>query len=661
MHRKNSTIPSRVYKYALLPPAENTEAVAESYTNARRYYNSLVTIERDRRRRYRELRATMFPAVAALETAENVLATRLKAEQDAVKAIKASTHKRAVSTVDQARITTTKAQLKDLRSALKAERAKCESPEARDILTRLDLIEDAEQRKALMIELKAARAQTEFGRAVAEIDEIAHTAAKALRPTLYWGTYLLVEAAFQAATERPIDPAYDTTPDHCAKGRIGVHFSGGLAIDELATSTLMQISPIPTFRLTTRGTEHARGKAARTTLRFRIGTTPERTPLWAVFPMIMDRPLPADGRIKDAYITRQPRDARIPWQYNLCVVIEAASFERRVPAPAQKGTTSINFGWRKMEDDRLRIAKVSNDETGEQDIRLPAHIVSGFAKCADLDSIIDTQFNVIKASLIAWITEHKKTLPPTFLKAFTNLGRWQSQHRLVELVQYWHEHRLPDDEAIYTQLSNPMPHGENPKTWPHGWLDKYRHLQSWIDNFRQHLLNARQDLYRCEAKRICLTSTKLVIDTFCIASVAKRPEPEEVDEDGQAARTNRVIAAPSILRQEILHAAAKYHCKIQAAPTKNGTRRCNVCGHISTTTIRKLVHACTECGAVWDQDVNNTNNLDDAVASGIVTTLVQPAKMAENGELQPSHTHSFQAARKTIDNLLTTKEKILEP
>lgn len=654
---KTSKLPSAIYKYWLMPPLEQ-DAVDAAFWAARRHYNTLIGIEIRRRRAYRELRSAMFPVLAALEVAEHELVVHLEAARKVLKAAKSRKRSRAVDPAVRVEVKTIQADLKVLRVRLREERRQVESPAALDLIDRLRALskDDEEEAKSLREQLKEERSKTAFGRAVQVVDDEANEEVKKLRPTTYSGTYLLVEEAARAASKGKLDPRYDDAPAHLAEGRVGVHFCGGIGVDEVTSGTLMQIFPIPMFRTRPRdGKQHARGKAARTTLKFRIGSEgTRRSPVWATFPMVMDRPLPADARIKDAYVTRRPHDVRTPWRYELCVVVEAASLHSSHATVEQTGTTSVNFGWRKLDGGDLRVAMVSSPR-GVEEVRLPARVVNGFEKCSALQGTLSTNFDAVKVELAAWVAKHASSLPEAFLHELETMPKWKSQHRLAEVVWYWREHRLPGDEEIWSRLSNPMPKGEDPKSWPHGWLDRYRHLQCWVDNERRYLLDFRLDFYRREAKRICTSTACVVVDTFKISDVARRSLPEEVETGGQDARTNRVIAAPSILRREILRAAAKWHCTVEVAKTENGTRRCNVCGVLAGAAVRKLVHACASCGAVWDQDVNNTDNLDEAHASGEVVTIVRPAEVAEDGRIVGGKTTSFGVAREAVSKLLKTE------
>ena len=67
MKRKTRNVPSIIYKYRLKPPTTNADLVDETFREARRYYNTLVTIENRRRYLYRRARRAVVPEYAAAE------------------------------------------------------------------------------------------------------------------------------------------------------------------------------------------------------------------------------------------------------------------------------------------------------------------------------------------------------------------------------------------------------------------------------------------------------------------------------------------------------------------------------------------------------------------------------------------------------------------
>lgn len=611
MKRRTSTTPIRVYKYAVLPPREMADEAAQSFENARRYYNSLVTIENRRRYLYRAARARLCPDVGALE-AEIASVTAELAEARAVaSAAKAATRTRAVAPATSAAVKVIIARLRGLRARHK---------EAREV----------------------ANASPELATASVAINTEANDAIKALRQTLYWGTYLLVEAAVkQAASKSKGDLAYNTDPAHLLSSRIGVHWVGGCSVESLTdgTNTLMQIENPPTWRQTPSGKWRQQrqrggdGSIIHCSLKFRIGSN-VRAPKFAVFPLVFDRPLPADGRIKDAYITRRHLRERNPWEYHLCIVLESSTFERTEFHANQKENTTINFGWRQFADGSLRVATINRGSHTPEFVTLDAPYVAGHRKACELQSLLDTKFDAVKKALGTWISANTSHLPEAFVSTFHGLPQWKSQHRLCELARYWSEHRVPDDDDIFETVQR--------------WRERYLHLYDWMVSQRRHLLRQRADLFGCAAKKIVSTSASITMDTFGIADVAKRAKPEEEETGIQRARRNRVIAAPGELREAIIRAAKTYHCEVMATSATNTTRRCNICGHVEPGSIIELDHECSACPAEWDQDKNNTENLHTRLASGEVVQFVMPAKTAENGDVVQAKNKNYDTARKEL-------------
>jgi hypothetical protein len=651
MRRKTSTLPTRIYKSALRPPITNADLATQSFEAARVYYNNLVTIENRRRLLYRQTRARIFPEVARLETEYAAHEKTLEELLQAIRSAKSASRTRAVPAELAAKATEQKHAGKTISKQLSLALAERRSyAEAVRLLKFLAKHTEERSHMTVAIEriLEDLRleypADAELEATSRRADEEASTAIKKLRPTLYWGTYLLAEKAAQvAAHESPGEVKYNLDPPHLLSSRIGVHWMKGTSVDNLVSDdTLMQIVNPPEHRQTRsriwrpRYQHSPEGQVVPCMLKIRIGSTPDRKPVWTEFPLSYDRPMPPDARIKDAYVKRSPLRELNPWQYHLCVVLESTSFERVVPGTNQEEKTSVNFGWRQLEDGGIRVATVNHEGSSPTFVELPARWVSGFAHCKKLQSLLDKKFEVVKKVLAAWISAHESELPESFKEAFEHLALWKSQHKLCEVTRYWKEHRLPCDGDVWSVV--------------HEWRGRYLHLHDWEVNQRRRLLRWRDDFYRCRAKEIATTSAQVVLDTFDISAVARHTPDDEVEEGGQKARYNRTLAAPGELREAVKLAARKYHCEVVTVTSANGTRRCNNCGHVSNKPMTDLNHQCPTCPASWDQDVNNTDNLHDAAASGDMVPLVRPAKKAENGDFQESQTVGHGTARKSLAN-----------
>jgi len=631
MKRKTSTVPSCVYRYRLYEPrGETAPRAAEGFAGSRVHYNKLITIENQRRALYRQARSRLFPSLQLLEARYAEVNTNIKALRDAVQAGKVATRSRDVDPGKRAEIAALKASKKPLLEALRAARKICaESPEM----------------------LAAAK----------KIDDASKEQVKALRPETYWGTYLLVEAAAkQASMSSTGDPEYDLVPPYRCKSRIGVHFCPGIPTADLKNSTLMRIEPVK-FHLDRHDNLIATGKAARTTLQFRIGSNEDRTPIWAILPMVMHRPIPEDAKIKDAYITRKRFSVRVPWEYHLCVVLESPSFQRTAPFPEQQGMAMVNFGWRSTPRG-IRVAMIKRTDREPEEVLLPTHYLYLETKRRELASILAENFNRAKTQLTGWIAEHD--CPEEFKQIFSHLANRRSQHWFAEWMDYWQEHRFPGDDEIFVALAaREDPNARRGKlAWrPEdiaraSWMVRYRHLATWHDSLRRKFENWRSNFYRCVAKELATTTTKVVIEVFDMRKVARQPQAESPEDQGdERARSNRQLAAPSELRLKILQAAAKYHCQVEVVSPENNTRRCHECGELHPWDPKaSIMHTCPGCGATWDQDVNNTMEQQAKVARGEVLTFVRPAQKGENTDgstkIEQADSLTLEAARKAMVN-----------
>jgi predicted Zn-ribbon and HTH transcriptional regulator len=608
MKRKTSKLPSRVYKYRIWPPTLGANLVEETFVKGRWYFNQYVTIENRRRQLYRAARARLQPPVDVLTKELDALNATRREVGKSIKQAKAEARSRAVPA--------------ELVSQMLAVRARIR-------LTSRLLGDEIEKGKDDPLLLAAAE----------PIDAEANEAVKALRKTLYWGTYLLIEdAADRSKADTRGDLSYKETPIHQLHGRIGIQIQGGLTVPELVDDTRIQLR-VPRMELA--GSRPSRGSGRlkpRGKFRLRVGTVPGgREPIWAEFQVAFHRALPEDAVVKWAVVTRRPGHLYRPWIYHLCLTVESDKFERTSGDPRQKGTTAINFGWRK-EDDTLRVATINNNASSElRHVHLPREIYDRFDITSSLQSTIDSHFEVAKRELGEWVVEHRETLPDEFMESVAYLTQWKEPRRLSEVVKYWREHRLPDDDGIF------------PVLW--AWRGKWIHLYQWCTCNRRRAINSRTDFYRRLADEVTRASTRIAVENFCISRVAEHAAEEEEETGGQLARENRTRAAVSDLRTFIHQAAAKNHCETALVKAVNNTRRCNKCGQVfEWDPAKELVRRCPDC-STWDQDANNTANIHDRVASGEVVLLVRPAKIAEDGKIESSEEPNFPIARKKLDNL----------
>lgn len=566
---------TRVYMYGLPRLVEGHAAVSEQIQAAHRYYNALIALERGRREQITAAQRALDTGGLEAQVAQAVAAV------DEVRAalVYANVEKRARP---------------DLTAELRLARAHVKH--ARRVWR--------DARRAMRPALQARYDQI----AAQTLD--AHKALRAASG-VYWGTYLLVEQAVEAARKSVVPPRFRSWA-HGA-GRLGVQCQRGLAVTDLlvGTDTRLQIAPVPaTDRSVSRRHDPARG-IGRTILRLRVESTSERAPVWAVWTLVLHRPLPDDGAIKQATVVRRVTPgASGPGRFRdeLHLTIEAAQEpdRRAMPDRDRVETVAVDIGWRRLDDGGLRVATWKDDRGSTGTFVLaPSDCEGSLTHAASLRGIRDRNLNALRTRLVAWM--HRGPVlpwPATWDPQRLVLERWRSPYRFAALWAWWRARRFAGDDEGFRLIDHwwtgdgVLHHGD-------------RHLWTWEANERQTALRRRRECYRCWAAELTRRYRIIVIEQFDLRPLASRPEVDEAAIPLEtAARANRVVVAIDTLRQALLIAAPRRGVQIVAVPAMNTTRTCHVCGSVeSWDQAREVAHTCAVCGTTWDQDVCAAVNL----------------------------------------------------
>ncbi|WP_460038633.1 zinc ribbon domain-containing protein [Thermaerobacter litoralis] len=546
---------------AASPRPEHVAVLEEQLRLAHAYRNKLVEIERERRRRVRELLDQyQDPGLAAQAEA---LAQRLEALRSQIRTARQASRSRAAAGVAdlQAEARAVRKELAEVRKQLREERRRIANDPV--IKTALHAI-DRSSREAL----KEARA--DFS-----------------RRGLYWPTYGLVEQAAERMRRSKADPRFRA---FTGEGTIAVHLQGGLPWKELFSGrdTRIQIDPVPPEAWRERG-RRRRAKLCKTVARIRIGSNPDRSPRWIEVPVWVHRPMPEGARIKAAYLQRRRQGLR--WIYALHFAVELPSARILDPAPAL--ACGIDLGWRKVQDG-LRVAYLVGEDGYEEEVVLPGSWLQAMEKVWQLQSIADLHFGAMRDRLVAWLDGRE--VPDWLHAATAGLSQWRSAGRLRQLAEVWAERRFHGDEAIFEQL------------W--AWRQQDRHLYTWASDLRAKLIGHRRDIYRVFAARVAARYRYVCVEAMDLRKMAELGEAEAKDSAPAPTRTLRHMAALSVLRQCLSSALRKRGGELVAVDPKDTTRTCHVCGRINRFVAGSMVlHRCEHCQTLWDQDRNAAINL----------------------------------------------------
>lgn len=635
---------SMVYQYGLLSPTTNADLVAAQMRLAHRYRNKLTEIEIQRREAIRKILST-HPDVEPMQTELEALIQQRDEARAAIRLTRAASRSRSDTKAQRDTAAQLAARCRELVVKLKeAKRALYEDQAVQDALAQAE---------------EASRARVREERAKCGV---------------YWGTYLLQEAAADQARSAKLAPKF--VPERHGRFQVSVQIQKGMSVDALFKSdTRIQIEPIPDDAYSRERPRGYRRRAARTVLRLRVGSDERGGPIWAEWPMIMHRPLPAGATIKVATVTRRRRDClRHHWSVALTVNLEAPV--RTAPA---SGVCALNMGFCKRGDD-YRAGYIVGDDGAQHEILAVARDIEALNKADSIRSIRDKNLNVMRAAIWGWrsgttpddsgtatvvpadgdsagdpATLHsdipqqlgdaettsklpsdgtsaevvgdprsRANLPEWFIKATTHLHAWRSPERFRDLLRTWTRERWEGDAIGYSILA--------------AWNDRDEHLECYESNMRSTALRRRRERYRIVAARLGSTYRTLVIDDTDLRDFHRSPN-EESDKTHVSAlkRMVRWVAAHQ-LREALINAFGAHRISKQSAV--DTTRRCNACGIINDwdRSVSERKHTCTGCGQTWDQDANACRNLLKAHMMDEATDRTQKKR--------PSRSERLREARK---------------
>lgn len=487
---------TKVYRYGLLPPTMAGDRVDEQIRLAHRYQNTLIEIERRRRDAVAAIQRS-HDTTAPLVAQEAALVAQLHAQRQSIAATAAAARsKKAVTPEQRAQTTAMKEQLRTVRAELTAARA-------------------------------ALRDDASVGAQIRAVNESAKVESKAARAAcgVYWGTYLLIEQALDAARRHPTPPHFRRwTGD----GAVGVQIQGGMTVAEAlaADDARLQLDltpqPVP-----------GRSGKPRPRIRLRVGSTETRDPIWAEWPVIYHRPLPPAGMIKTAKVVRRRLCGKDEWSLHVTVTqpVEAVT---HTDAPR---IVAVDLGWRRTPDS-LRAGGWS-DGGDDHDIMLDPSVPGELRKASDIRAIRDRHQNEIQAQLVAW-RESMETLPAAHGEALTFLPQWKSPARFAALARWWRDHRIEGDDVVVSALE--------------AWRKRDRHLWLYETGARRSAVARRREQYRRLAADLASRYDVLVIERLALDKTIAMPLPESERENVPQGRRQQVQVAPSELRSALVNA-----------------------------------------------------------------------------------------------------------
>ncbi|MGO9234214.1 MAG: zinc ribbon domain-containing protein [Methylocella sp.] len=547
-----------VYKYGLLAPIGWDDECEDELRKMTRLWNSLVEIERDCAAKYRAIRS----GHAELAEAEATLASINAGIEAAV-----SETKKRRATARSKKIDTS-----DIETQVKKAREK------RKIIA-------ARVKELRAIAREAMRAQL----AAVEDDRKERVKSARQNSGLYWGNYNAVIASYDIARSKALKDGSELRfRRHDGSGRLVAQIIGGLSLDELFSCQHSQLR-IP-------------GKDSRKTTIDMVVYSRDRTPVRVRWPMIMHRPLPDGGVVKEATITRRRTNSRWrnkEWEWSVSLLC-------RIPDTDQKdherpgAVCAVDVGWRRIHDG-LRVAVIASradDATAPrfESIMLPARLLEIEDYTRDIQSQIDQCVNEAIArlrsmSLAAMPVGDDPDAPLARAARAARISPKPTQRMLATLAHWWRR------EAATWQIEQLAALEKIVARNRRDWGEK----SALVTKARR----ARLDLYRQAAAKLARAHRVIAIE-----AVDWRQAYMDRDEKLSAsAKRYRGLAAVGELLSAIKMAAAKYGSAIHEHEGRS-TWICHVCGSaFAPGDPGALIQTCPHCGSTWDQDKNAALNI----------------------------------------------------
>jgi hypothetical protein len=272
---------------------------------------------------------------------------------------------------------------------------------------------------------------------------------------------------------------------------------------------------------------------------------------------------------------------RARWRVCICVddgVPEANAPVRTGPAVA------VDLGWR-MVAEGLRVAYWTDETGAHGQLVLPCDVLFEYRKLADLRQIQDQHLDEAKAALRTWLDSQGAS--PEWMGDMSHLSEWRSRKHMEKLAK-----AMPAD--IDPELRRIL----------ETWLERHRHLARWEDNLRDQVKRYRREIYRTWVRQLASTHGTIIVEKFDLRRVSAHGN-EEAKRTKPHAGDQRFIAAVSVLRHTLK--AAGQVIEVDAAYS---TQHCSWCGNKEKwDAARSILHRCSGCGELFDQDHNAARNL----------------------------------------------------
>jgi len=424
------------------------------------------------------------------------------------------------------------------------------------------------------------------------------------------------------------------------------------------------IEPVPEAAFTQKASTSERGQGKRvlqrTFLNMRVGrrskgdkerTLPDSPPdaLYARIPVLMHRPIPKDGIIKNVFLHCRGFGHDAQWSVTVQVALPIAS-----RSSTASGVVGVDVGWAKLPNGDVRVA-VAADTHGNlvSELVLPAAWAelsddkdkplpkvgegcSIMAKVEHLKSVRDRLFDEINHDLIELegAVDLPKVLEEKGLKfwaervAKSKPSLWNSNERMLKFVRECHE-VFP--EKTSRALRGLGQRGPTATAWYHREI----HLSQMENGLRKKFYDKRDHLYQQWALSLAQRYTEIHLEKNVLKVFSTGPAEEKAAAAlGSAVRRQKNSVAVSTMTTTIRHTFGRLGGVVRDVEAAYTSQTCSSCGHIDRKNRERRQFDCTKCGLQLDADHNGAVNI--ARSTKFIVKEVKKRKSARRKKKEPA-------------------------
>ena len=651
---------SRAYSFRLSAraPTENADLVREHLSAAHRYYNALVEIERWRRSETERFWAERGGYAATLDEIATLTATAralpkgperlaLYRQVDGIKAeVRRLQRETGLAQCPTPEARRRKERAREMRAEAKARGQKLTDAELAAMLDREpDCVSPRDRLRLAIAAEYAARGVAVSGKVMVKrlrdaglatlTDEI-EQAAKARDYAAYqasglsFGTRAVVVEAFSRAVKdsAPEAPAFKRFDEHAVS--VGVDFkfadkfTGHLLFNGGNTRVSIERAGDPAGMQA-----GSRRSGRRAVLRLRIASNADKSPVWASFPIMLDRrKIPPEARVSNVRVSRARVGVHDRWSVVICVSLPAVA----PAAPTRSGAVAIDLTWRRLNSGAIRSAYWADEHGLCGSVELDEKTLRAFDKARDVQGVnsrlLHTSVSGVEGGIVVelanWLST-RDTLPEWLAAVAPHVRRWRSGARLNRLVEHWHSNRFDGDEEMFAEMD--------------AWRRTWRHLFEWGERGRENALARRLEIFRLAIKPLVERYGTVIVRGLKLADMKRRKRADQTDlvlvDDN--VRSVMQLAAPGIFREQIAGIAKRRGRHVITLDHDALPTRCHACGGTCAWDRKAhLAHECEHCGAEWDQHYNVARNMldlyrerfGDAKKPAVAREVGEPSKSA---------------------------------